>query len=126
MSDHPIIVVCPGNSPMAAITRHAAQELVLAGRATWLPATPDWREEVATNMSSIVVDGCDRQCLRRHLQQERIKPHHSLCLTVLGIDAGQLEKTFRDDLTLTRDAIIAECTEVSQLPLIFMQKCGCR
>jgi len=126
MTDCPTILVCPGNSPAAKLTRHAAQELVLAGRAIWLTAGSNWLQQAAANRQTIIIDACEKRCLSRHMHMENDQPKHYLCLTDLGIEQALLDNSFKDDLILIKDAVAAECTEVSQMPLFFMQKCSCR
>lgn len=105
------------------ITRIAAQELVLEGKANWHPAT---LAKKAGQLPLILLDGCDRKCLSRSFAKNDDPDVHRLALTDVGIEPSETEDITRDDIELAKDAVIAECTDVSDLHTPLFPGCGCR
>lgn len=123
-----IILPCNGDSAPGEITWIAAQELVLEGKAKWFgqetPFCGDAKEEKP--LSIFLVSGCQKSCVfNLHIDKKNPK-NHRLMLVDLGIEPDFIEDITRDDIELTKDAIIAECTPVSKTtPPVFVG-CCCR
>jgi uncharacterized metal-binding protein len=125
-----IILSCNGDSAAGRTTRLAAQELVLEGKAEWylsqLTFSRDNDEADDKSQPFITVDGCDKKCLF-HQQLERGNlSKYQLTLTDMGIEPIYTEDITRDDIDLAKEAIIAECTMVSNAGPALFSGCCCR
>lgn len=126
-----IILSCNGDSAAGRITRLAAQELVLEGKAEWYSSqlifSRNNDEADDTSQPFIIVDGCDKKCSFYEQLERGLLSKHQLALTDLGIEPIYTEDITRDDIDLAKEAIIAECTKVSNdaVPALFSGSC-CR
>lgn len=124
------ILPCNGDSAAGRITRLAAQELVLAGRAQWCLS---WRqigkllEKAGEDTSSfIIVDGCEKRCVLNQLLEEGLVGRHYLALSDVGIDITSPDDVERKHIELAKDAIIAECAPLKQSVPPPLAGCSCR
>lgn len=124
--DRIIILPCNGDSAPGEITWIAAQELVLEGKARWFSQEiPCCREgEGAVKKTVILVSGCQKSCEFNEHREKMNSEYHRLTLVDLGIEPDFIEDIASDDIELTKDAVIAECTPVSKtVPPLFVGCC---
>jgi uncharacterized metal-binding protein len=122
-----IILPCNGASAPGEITWIAAQELVIEGKARWFSREiPFDRDGEGTSKTPVIlVSGCQKSCkFNEHIEKENPE-YHRLMLADIGIEPDFIEDITREDIELTKDAVIAECTPVSKaVPLLFA--CCCK
>lgn len=127
MKERIIILPCNGDSASGRITRLATQEMVLAGKAEWCLSfhqINDILEDSGRKTPAfIIVDGCERMCVFNELLEEGLIGKHQLALTDIGIEPVYLKDITRDDIELTKNAIIAECKPVNKAPQLFSGCC---
>ena len=125
-----IISPCNGDSAPGKITWIATQEMVLTGKAELCLSFHQIREILETRVGKappfIIVDGCERRCLFNQLLEEGLIGKHQLALTDVGIEPVYLEDITRDDIELAKNAIIAECTSVSDVVPALFSGCCCK
>jgi uncharacterized metal-binding protein len=132
-----LIFPCGGSSDVGQLTVHAAQELILEGKAEWVSVgrikdLPETAHETTSTPPFIVVDGCEKQCGRRYLEKLKCDIEFHLSLADLGIWNPQSPRIPQradigdEDLQLVKDAIIAESTRLSARPPMILGGCCCR
>jgi uncharacterized metal-binding protein len=125
------IFPCGGNSSVGQLTVLASQELILEGKGEWVYSTriKDLQKLGNGAIDSspfIVVDGCEKQCGRKYLEQSAYDFEFHLSLEDLGIEnLGNSDFEEDDDVQLVKDAIIAESTRVTEQPPAILGGCGC-
>jgi uncharacterized metal-binding protein len=124
------LLPCAGLSSVGQLTRHAVQELVLEGKGEWLTCTQDADLQIIilklTDIAPfVVVDGCEQHCVKKRLEAINCKFEFHLCLADLGIEKTESAGADGDELQLVKDAIVAECSQVSERPPIIMTGCSC-
>jgi uncharacterized metal-binding protein len=129
MKERIIILPCNGDSAPSKITWIATQEMVLAGNAELCLSFHQLIDIIEDSggkaPSLIIVDGCERRCLFNKLLEEGLFGKYQLALTDVGIEPVYLEDITRDDVELTKDAIIAECRPVSSVVPALFPGCCC-
>ncbi len=129
--DKIFIFPCAGNSNVGRLTLLAAQELILEDKGKWVYSTRITELQRLGNKSNggppfIVVDGCKEQCGRKYLEKLAYEPEFILSLADLGIENMKNTEFGDEDLQLVKDAIIAECTRLSERSPVIFSGCGCR
>lgn len=85
-----IILPCNGDSAPGKITRIAAQEMVLAGKAELCLSFHQIREILEAHGGKapplIIVAGCERRCVFNELLEEGLISTHQLALVDVGIE----------------------------------------
>ncbi len=125
------IFPCAGVSNVGQLTRHAVQELVLEGKGEWGACAQDTGLQTVTGTLTdlapfVVVDGCGEHCAKKRLETINCKFKFHLSLADLGIEKTESARVDGDELELVKDAIVAECSQVSERPPMIMAGCICR
>lgn len=128
MKEKIIILPCNGDCAAGKITWIATQQLVLEGEAEWYALYREVTGESEKEIPQlfIIVDGCDKQCLYNDYLEKGLLEKHRLCLSNLGIEPVHFQDLTGEDIELTKDAIIAECTEVDTEQPVLFSGCCCR
>lgn len=125
------ILPCAGKSKVGLLTLRAAQELILEGRGEWVTSRQiaDFQLHGITATDSspfIVVDGCEKQCGRKHLETLECDFEFHLSLSDLGIEETEDDEIDGDALQLAKDGIISESTRLSEHPPMIPGGCCCK
>ena len=126
-----LILPCAGDSNVGCLTLLAARKLTRDGRATLvdekkLNFSLNKQKSIVEHLPFVVVDGCEKRCARKRLEETGHDFEFHLSLDDLGIEKTEGKKVLEEDLQLTCDAIIAESTRLSETPPKILGTCGCR
>lgn len=128
MEEKIVIFPCNGDCAAGRITWIAAQELVLEGKAKWCSSPTLITEDFVDKhlQRFIIVDGCEKKCLFNAYLEKGLAGKHHLALNDVGIDPILMKDITNEDITLAKDAVIAECAEIDNMPPPLFSGCCCK
>lgn len=123
-----LIIPCWGESYLSRLIIKAAEELTAQNKVRILQEgeiddLETVKEAIRHSDRCITVDGCDKHCMIKKMNEQQCRTEFNLNLVELGIDDRQQTDLHPEDLELAQNGILAASSRISPKHPVFPGCC---